>query len=335
MHSLASILHETPVGLCRARSRRWTRERERERGRSVWKKEDAQTRGKKDGIRGSGYGAVCKCYDPLLCFALIVHACSSSALDTFHAMAPMGPCLAYLLPSHGGQDWKKKKLPAESFRNIRIYLSRGKKERGVSRRSEILRAAWWKKRSSSPNPRQSIERGLSDDRRITTFVNGLNTRPRQLCELSKIDTLSLQRSTWISSLTSGNYEPLDSLRVRCKIILISCWEQLRRRKEFSNNPRGSLFLFQSPMIIGARRRVSRFSRKRKRPSYRIETAANPPGKSGRHETWTDGSGCVPRIPLLRALRRVSCREDGLRISRKGENCIGGLLGATRFKCKSD
>lgn len=61
MYSLASILHETPVGLCRARSRR-ERERERDRfGRCI------DTRGKKDGIRGSGYGAACKCYDPLLC----------------------------------------------------------------------------------------------------------------------------------------------------------------------------------------------------------------------------------------------------------------------------
>lgn len=38
------------------------RERERDRfGRCI------DTRGKKDGIRGSGYGAACKCYDPLLC----------------------------------------------------------------------------------------------------------------------------------------------------------------------------------------------------------------------------------------------------------------------------
>lgn len=82
---LASILHEAPVGLYRARSRRWTnrmRERERETSRDEEKTES--------GIRGSGYGAVCKCYDPLLCSRSLFVAVLPPRL-TRSTMAPMGP----------------------------------------------------------------------------------------------------------------------------------------------------------------------------------------------------------------------------------------------------
>lgn len=75
---LASILHEAPVGLYRARSRRWTnRMRERER--------DIARRGK-DGERNTWiwlWGSV-QVLRSSIVFALIVRGCSSSALDTFH-----------------------------------------------------------------------------------------------------------------------------------------------------------------------------------------------------------------------------------------------------------
>lgn len=201
---------------------------------------------------------------------------------------------------------------------------------------ESLRAAWWKKRSSSPNPRQSIERGLSDDRRITTFVNGLNTRPRQLCELSKIDTLSLQRSTWISSLTSGNYEPLDSLRVRCKIILISCsWDDGRGFRNF-RIIHEVLFFFSNHRWSSVQGDEFHGSRGRGRgPRTESKRRLTPPGNQG-----GTGLGRMDRAAYqgYRFYERCDAslvEKTGSRISRKGENCIGGLVGATRFKCKSD
>lgn len=99
---LASILHEAPVGLCRARSRRWTnRMRERDMYTSVWNEEDVHDalEGRTEtesGIRGSGYGAVCKCYDPLLCSSSLFAAVLPPR-STRSTMAPMGPREFWLL----------------------------------------------------------------------------------------------------------------------------------------------------------------------------------------------------------------------------------------------
>lgn len=83
---------------------------------------------------------------PAIVFALIVRACSSSALDTFRAMAPMGP-RQFCLLAFSRWGGLKKTLPDESieyvqsFRNIRhsnLFVAWKERRRGEVRLFEPL-----------------------------------------------------------------------------------------------------------------------------------------------------------------------------------------------------
>ena len=92
---LASILHEAPVGLWSCQKSAMDERNEREREIHIGSK-DTRDEGKTDRDRNiytwnvSGYGAVCKCYDPLLCSSSLFVAVLPPRL-TRSTMAPMGP----------------------------------------------------------------------------------------------------------------------------------------------------------------------------------------------------------------------------------------------------
>ena len=192
-----------PLGFGRARSRRWTNSmREREREIHIGSK-DTRDEGKTDRDRNiytwnvSGYGAVCKCYDPLLCSSSLFVAVLPPRL-TRSTMAPMGPREFCLLAFSRWRSAAGEKI--ENFESFRKFV--------LDSRSRRICFFFEEKKWQDPS-HASIHRTwiIGWQGRITSFVNGLNTRPRQLCWIIEdryLLSLHNNASTWISSLTLTN-----------------------------------------------------------------------------------------------------------------------------------
>ena len=177
-------------------------EREREREIHIGSK-DTRDEGKTDRDRNiytwnvSGYGAVCKCYDPLLCSSSLFVAVLPPRL-TRSTMAPMGPREFCLLAFSRWRSAAGEKI--ENFESFRKFV--------LDSRSRRICFFFEEKKWQDPS-HASIHRTwiIGWQGRITSFVNGLNTRPRQLCWIIEdryLLSLHNNASTWISSLTLTN-----------------------------------------------------------------------------------------------------------------------------------
>lgn len=171
---LASILHEAPVGLCRARSRRWTnrmREREicihrfgtRKTYTMRWKEE--QRTEYVDLVMG-------QCASVTIRYCVRAHCSRLFFLRARHVPRWHPWVLGSFgyLPSHA-EDRGEKKIARISSRVVQIA-------RIILLKFVIAWKEEFVSREKVPVNPSKVDYRMTG--RITTFVNGLNTRPREL-----------------------------------------------------------------------------------------------------------------------------------------------------------